>query len=130
MERQKDAFEERYASKMTKILTKISKETDRARRQAASTKTSPFQVIILRQQQLMLSTGIAGIHLRYVLEENTPLVGLLFCPGIDGTTSRLFPVQPYAEGQPLRAERNTFITYPNRQRSGKHQDETSLNARL
>lgn len=44
MERQKDTFEERYASKMTKILTKISKETDKARLQAASTKTSPFQV--------------------------------------------------------------------------------------
>eukprot|EP00903_Cladosiphon_okamuranus_P014200 g13193.t2 len=43
MERQKDAFEERYATKMTKILTKISKETDKARLQAASTKTSPFQ---------------------------------------------------------------------------------------
>lgn len=46
MERQKDAFEERYASKMTKILTKISKETDKARLQAASTKTPPFQVCI------------------------------------------------------------------------------------
>lgn len=46
MERQKDAFEERYATKMKKILTKISKETDKARLQAASTKTSPFQVPI------------------------------------------------------------------------------------
>lgn len=44
MERQKEAFEERYAAKMGKILTKISKETDKARLQAASTKTSPFKV--------------------------------------------------------------------------------------
>lgn len=61
MERQKDTFEERYASKMTKILTKISKETDKARLQAASTKTSPFQVTILREQHFMFLTGIAGI---------------------------------------------------------------------
>lgn len=45
MERQKEAFEGRYAAKMGKILTKISKETDKARLQAASTKTSPFKVI-------------------------------------------------------------------------------------
>ena len=44
MERQKEAFEGRYATKMGKILTKLSKETDKARVQAASTKTSPFQV--------------------------------------------------------------------------------------
>ena len=50
MERQKDSFEERYATKMTKILTKISKETDKARLQAASTKTSPFQVTIVRER--------------------------------------------------------------------------------
>lgn len=44
MERQKESFEQRYATKMGKILTKLSKETDKARVQAASTKTSPFQV--------------------------------------------------------------------------------------
>ncbi|CAM9786078.1 unnamed protein product, partial [Pylaiella littoralis] len=43
MERQKEAVEERYATKMSKILTKLSKETDKARVQAASTKTSPFK---------------------------------------------------------------------------------------
>ncbi|CAM9094863.1 unnamed protein product [Ectocarpus sp. 6 AP-2014] len=42
-ERQQGAFEERYATKMGKILTKLSKETDKARLQAASTKTSPFK---------------------------------------------------------------------------------------
>lgn len=56
MERQKDAFEDRYAAKMTKILTKISKKTDKARLQAASTKTSPFQVTILRRQPFVRST--------------------------------------------------------------------------
>jgi len=44
MERQKEAFEARYATKMGKILTKLSKETNKARVQAASTKTSPFKV--------------------------------------------------------------------------------------
>ncbi|CAN0142041.1 unnamed protein product [Scytosiphon promiscuus] len=43
MERQKEAFEGRYATKMGKILTKMSKETDKARLRAASTKTSPFK---------------------------------------------------------------------------------------
>ncbi|CAM9994866.1 unnamed protein product [Scytosiphon promiscuus] len=43
MERQKGAFEERYATKMGKILTKMSKETDKARLRAAAAKTFPFK---------------------------------------------------------------------------------------
>lgn len=44
MDRQKDSFEQRYATNMGKILTKLSKETEKARVQASSRKTSPFQV--------------------------------------------------------------------------------------
>ena len=44
MEKQKEAVEQRYAKKMDKILTKLSKETDRARVRAVSTRTSPFKV--------------------------------------------------------------------------------------
>lgn len=44
MGRQKESFEQRYALKMSKILTKLSKETDKARVQAASAETSPFKV--------------------------------------------------------------------------------------
>lgn len=66
MGRQKEAFEQRYAVKMSKILTKLSKETDKARVQAASAKTSPFKVRAfgdgrrLRQKARMVATGASG----------------------------------------------------------------------
>ena len=44
MEKQKGAVEQRYVKKMDKLLTQISKETDKARVQAASARTSPFKV--------------------------------------------------------------------------------------
>ena len=44
MERQKEPFEQRYATKMNKILGKLSKEIDTARVQAASKDTPLFKV--------------------------------------------------------------------------------------
>ena len=45
MERQQEAFQQRYAKKMAKILTKLSKETEKARVAAASQNSAAYKVV-------------------------------------------------------------------------------------
>ncbi len=69
MERQKEAFEARYATKMGKILTKLSKETDKARVHAASTKSSPFQVSAYnRRKRPAVPVPVGPFHTRKIFE--------------------------------------------------------------